>query len=536
MNNNENRNYIKEYFMQENHDLKSILNVDIANDTKIQEIKKEINRLRKELQLKGEELSKETDKRYSSRFIPLEEKNIIHYEGRTYNSFNGYFDLDSGLAINNTDIGENDNVYKVEKKIDNIQVVVGYDYGLASIIIREYKYTISKDNTTISTKLLKEYNVGFLENKIAFVDFENEEDNREIKELENSKNYYICSALRNVKGKVFIDKLFGVDYKGELDLDKLRDCYFDNKSFEIIMKTCPSEIIDTLLKEKIDTCIPIYKIFGVSQETYNKAVESGIIETLWEYRNYINGSKNEELGINKTEKEWLEFLEEMNNYEQDLDFYGIEYKNNWRGGKTLFETIIKKYTEKDYYHDNYLRDYYSLGKFSNYVISETINQGYDDIGDFISELKDYLSMCKQDNIKPTLYSSYLKQTHDITSRNHKVVVEKENEEIFKSRYSDFKEYNGKNYCVVAPKCSKDLQDEGDRLNHCVASYIKRVIDGDCLIFFLRKKKDESLITFEVRNNRIVQVRGLHNRKPNKEEERALEEFTKYRKMEEYKGC
>ena len=140
-------------------------------------------------------------------------------------------------------------------------------------------------------------------------------------------------------------------------------------------------------------------------------------------------------------------------------------------------------------------------------------------------------MCKDEEIKPTLYSSYLRQTHDIARRNHKVVVEQENEKMFKERYKDFKEYNGKKYSVVAPTCSNDLKKEGDNLNHCVASYIKRVIDGDCLIYFLRKDKKESLITFEVRHNTIVQVRGLHNRKPTKDEIDALKDFAKYRKME-----
>ena len=97
---------------------------------------------------------------------------------------------------------------------------------------------------------------------------------------------------------------------------------------------------------------------------------------------------------------------------------------------------------------------------------------------------------------------------------------------------DFKPYRGKKYIVVAPKNSNDLKKEGDTLNHCVASYIKRVIDGECLIYFLRIDKDESLITFEVRHNDIVQVRGLHNRKPSISEVQALKDFAKYRKL----GC
>ena len=204
-----------------------------------------------------------------------------------------------------------------------------------------------------------------------------------------------------------------------------------------------------------------------------------------------------------------------------------EMKHNLFDGEEKIEEGVLCHADEEVFKANY-----SFGKFANYVINETINQGYNRIRDFINELRDYLRMCKQDDIKPTLYSSYLKQTHDITSRNHNVKVEKENEEMFQSRYKDFKPYRGKKYIVVAPKNSNDLKKEGDTLNHCVASYIKRVIDGECLIYFLRIDKDESLITFEVRHNDIVQVRGLHNRKPSTSEVQALKDFAKYRKL----GC
>ena len=284
-------------------------------------------------------------------------------------------------------------------------------------------------------------------------------------------------------------------------------------------------------KEKLQTlqeqAQPIHKIIGVSLETYNKAIERGVIRTLFDNRDYISGKKNETYGVNKTESEWLEIIDEMKHYEEDLQFYNIDYSSGYYYGRngSLLETLLT------YYVGEVFKNNYSFGKFSNYVINETINQGYNRIRDFIDELGDYLRMCKADDIKPTLYSSYLKQTHDITSRNHKISVEKENEEIFQSRYKDFKEYKGKIYSVLAPKDSNDLKKEGDTLNHCVASYIKRVIDGECLIYFLRKDKEESLITFEVRHNTIVQVRGLHNRKPTENEQKALREFAKYRKME-----
>ena len=133
----------------------------------------------------------------------------------------------------------------------------------------------------------------------------------------------------------------------------------------------------------------------------------------------------------------------MKHYEEDLQFYNIDYSSGYYYGRngSLLETLLT------YYVGEVFKNNYSFGKFSNYVINETINQGYNRIRDFIDELGDYLRMCKADDIKPTLYSSYLKQTHDITSRNHNVKVEQEKEEMFQSKYKDFKPYRGKKYIV-----------------------------------------------------------------------------------------
>lgn len=523
----EQENYIKNYYSKTEHDLTSILKIDNADsDKKIASIKKEMNKLAKEIEQKGIELSNEVSKLYSQKFIPIKEDIVVHYNSYNYNGGEGYFDLNTGLIYDDFD---NDHItYSVDKKIGEISVVVGYDYDLASVIVRTYKYTISRDNSKMNTKLLSESVISFLESKNATIYFNGEDGtyNGEIRENTNC-NWNITSALRKVENHDFVNTLFGVNYEGRHNLEDLRDYYQSNKAFEIIIKTSPKEIMDDLLELRdIEKPLPIYKLIGVSLDTYNTALERGTIKELFKNRLYINGTYGEKYGINKTEKEWLDYIEEIKNYQEDLDFYNIDYTQYYRNDNGLLDTILTNYSER-----KVLRDNYTLGKFTNYVVNETINQGYDRVRDFIGELADYLDMCQEEEIKPTLYSSYLRQTHDIARRNHKVVVEQENEKIFKERYKDFKEYNGKKYNVVAPTCSNDLKKEGDNLNHCVASYIKRVIDGDCLIYFLRKDKKESLITFEVRHNTIVQVRGLHNRKPTRDEMDALKDFAKYRKME-----
>ena len=519
-------NYIKEYYKKENHDFKSVIK-ELGNDDKIKSIKKEITRLTKELEDKSFELHKEVENSYGCDFVSIQNKVYIKYDG---SRITNYYDSVTGLEID--DIPEDSIVYNIYNKIGYIDMVIGYNYDLASIITKEYKYNINKDNTKINLKLLGEKVISFLEKKVVKLVI-NDNDTI-INECE--PHYSDLKTLRVIKDAEFINNLYGVDYKGRYNLEELRAYNLINKSFEIILKTSPSEIMDDLLKQSIEKALPIYKIIGVSQDTYNKALSRNIITILYNNRDYISGKNNEKLGIKKTESEWLELIDKIMQYEEDLKFYDIGYSLNYHdevGG--LLKTLLYYYYKNDtnYYNDNseIFRKYYSFGKFIDYVVNETINQGYTRVKDFIIELRDYLSMCDSDNIKPTLYSSYLKQTHDITSRNHKIKVEEENENIFKSRYKDFKEYNGKNYYVVAPKCSNDLKVEGDTLNHCVASYIKRVIDGECLIFFLRKNKQESLITFEVRHNAIVQVKGLHNRKPTQSEVQALKDFAKYRKLE-----
>ena len=511
----ETTNYIKEYYKSAEHDLSSLLNADTSSEEVIAKIRREIVKMQKEVELKSVELHNELEKAYSKSFEPIPNKTIIRYDGRTAEKF---YDIATGLEVD--EVGADDIIYTIYNKSDTINVVVGYSYELASIITKEYKYNISKDNTRINTKLMAERVISFMEQKQVSLYLEEEK-------IVEEKNWSNIEPLSRIKDNLFINTLYGVDYKGKYNLKELRERNLCNKSFEIILKTSPKEIMDDLLKLNLEQALPIYKIIGVSQETYNKAVERGVVKTLFDNRDYISGKKNETYGVNKTESEWLEIIDEMKHYEEDLQFYNIDYSSGYYYGRngSLLETLLT------YYVGEVFKNNYSFGKFSNYVINETINQGYNRIRDFIDELGDYLRMCKADDIKPTLYSSYLKQTHDITSRNHKISVEKENEEIFQSRYKDFKEYKGKIYSVLAPKDSNDLKKEGDTLNHCVASYIKRVIDGECLIYFLRKDKEESLITFEVRHNTIVQVRGLHNRKPTENEQKALREFAKYRKME-----
>ena len=62
--------------------------------------------------------------------------------------------------------------------------------------------------------------------------------------------------------------------------------------------------------------------------------------------------------------------------------------------------------------------------------------------------------------------------------------------------------------------------ESDTLKHCVFSYVESCSKGELSIFSMKKEtnsKFQSLITIEVSKNKMIQMAGMKNRKPNQKE-------------------
>jgi hypothetical protein len=82
--------------------------------------------------------------------------------------------------------------------------------------------------------------------------------------------------------------------------------------------------------------------------------------------------------------------------------------------------------------------------------------------------------------------------------------------------------------IIELKNIDQLREEGQKMKHCVASYARRCYSGDCSIWSLRKEDSNTkavkrLITIEVdKNLRIVQVRGVCNRKAEASEYNLIE--------------
>lgn len=95
---------------------------------------------------------------------------------------------------------------------------------------------------------------------------------------------------------------------------------------------------------------------------------------------------------------------------------------------------------------------------------------------------------------------------DMEERKNKEVFN-----IFKDQYNEFDAifnvkdhvvYSYKDMVLLTPTSARNLIEEGNNLGHCVATYIKHVASGSCLILFVRHTNDldSSYLTVEIRKN------------------------------------
>ena len=153
---------------------------------------------------------------------------------------------------------------------------------------------------------------------------------------------------------------------------------------------------------------------------------------------------------------------------------------------------------------------------------------------FAVEFHDYVRMMSAISRKYDKYPRNFLTTHTIASRNYTRLKKEFSEELFRAKRDLSLEASYKNYIFIYPKTTDEIKDEAVQQNNCVASYIDRVIDGECHILFLRKKDspDQSLVTIEVRNNQIVQARQKFNDPVNEEEQAVIDKWNKEHAIKE----
>ena len=176
-----------------------------------------------------------------------------------------------------------------------------------------------------------------------------------------------------------------------------------------------------------------------------------------------------------------------------------------------------------------INDYkYNVKSLLLYMDELKTFEAIDNMDYLIGEILDYAKMMDTISNKWDKYPRHFLTTHKIACRNYNRLKKEFPEDLFKRRINKDYECTYKDYVFVYPDSTQDIKDEAVQQNNCVASYIDRVIDGNCHVMFLRKKDnpEKSLVTIEIRHNRIVQARIRFNDPVNKEEQEAIDYWNK----------
>ena len=525
---------IANFYKSTTHDYESFFK-NYEASAKEKEINARIKHLTDQLEEARVEMTKVQNNRYNSDFTPLGKKIIVHYSSNR-SDVELFFDLFTGASTSRDYLAPNTFIIKeINLKGGDFWVNVGYCFPLGAIVSRHYKYRIATNNSSCNFIMDGEQLIPILEPDANPV---------------SNGNAPVYEAGMGDSAVSFISQVWDIPVENigvKYTFRELRFALSRNKSTEIIFRTAPKSIQNALLSLKIETAEPVYKLVHLTKAEYKEAIDRNVLDDWMNLLDIIKSSfrddsKNYYYGNNDnmtledfchyTNQEWFDIIEKAKYWDEEFEFNHVQIGGY--GGNVFSATLSAYLRDNNSYRNSKFYQFYTFGKFMDYVCEEAVNQGFKSLNSFMGELRDYLDMCVSMDIKPTLYSSYLKQTHDITSRNYEVKLTEEQAEMFENAYKDFKPFvtEDKTYSIVRPKNADDVKHEGSALNHCVASYISKVLKRNCLIVFLRKTKatNKPLVTIEVENKAIVQARGASNRSITEEEYRAICEYAKKNKL------
>jgi DNA-directed RNA polymerase subunit RPC12/RpoP len=220
------------------------------------------------------------------------------------------------------------------------------------------------------------------------------------------------------------------------------------------------------------------------------------------------------------------------------DFYPFMKRNNITYRQLKILRLLK---EKDINKIRYLEKFTSYGESTDDL--EEISK-YISLNRFIK-----YSKMHHKNIKTYLYKDYLrfakilgldlknnryafpknlKEEHDKLEAQYEIqskiliqkAIIKRGKELLANKYQNNK------FIILPARTLKEMQDESKQQNNCVRTYAEKYAEGTCDIYFMRdiKKPKKSLVTVEVKNNRVVQSRIKNNYDPNEKQIQFLQKW------------
>ena len=193
---------------------------------------------------------------------------------------------------------------------------------------------------------------------------------------------------------------------------------------------------------------------------------------------------------------------------------------------TIVEYILAQhdYRNNDFYIDSFIRYNYQPKALLRYI-DDLITYEACNLN-IIREVLDYATMMSKISPKFDKYPRHFLTTHAIACRNYNRLKQQFQEDQFVARIDTTLEDKIDRYVFIYPKSIQDIKDEAVQQNNCVASYISRVISGDCHVMFMRyaATPNDSLVTLEIRDGYIVQAKQRFNDPITKEQQEAIDKW------------
>lgn len=183
---------------------------------------------------------------------------------------------------------------------------------------------------------------------------------------------------------------------------------------------------------------------------------------------------------------------------QQKDINKIRYLSNFS------ESVLKE-----------IAGYINLDKFIKYA---KMHRGKIDVHMY----KDYLRFAKLLGLdlknKKYTFPDNLEERHDELEKSYEVKNREILNKSIAERYKELKQniYKDEEFIIIPAKNVEALEKESKEQSNCVRTYSEKYATGKCDIYFMRllKNKNKSLVTVEVKDNKVVQSRIKYNAQPN----------------------
>ena len=272
-------------------------------------------------------------------------------------------------------------------------------------------------------------------------------------------------------------------------------------------------------KQEVVRMLPYYSTYGGSNLEYMLYRMFDNCSATREYHQYASAlstadrldaigvprlsvSRNEMAEIGESFKEFAEYIKtiEIGNFRMS-QFRGWRDTEKARKALKALGSIADGLTEEMYVHLVDRKP--DITKEEIGVCAYYLGRGkyWEYHGGDCRKLFDYLAMCRDMEKKPEKVNNFMREYCETRTTWLLRKEEFDNKKLVANyaRHAKAWEFSYGNYIVSIPTCGQDIVTEGERMHHCVGSYVSRVVRGETFICFIRHKDkpDEPYITCQV---------------------------------------